>query len=674
MDISYYKKFEPIQGKWYLTKEIGRGAYGVVFEAERRDLIKATCAIKVVSIPSSQYEIEAYRQENHSLDDKSVTSYFYGLVEEFLKEIKMMSLFQGALNIVNIEDYEVKQRQNEIGWDIFISMELLTPINKYFSMNEITEKDVLKLGLDICASLEECKKQNVIHRDIKPGNIFISPNGDFKLGDFGVARTLEKTSSGLSKKGTYTYMAPEVYKGEAYNAGVDIYSLGIVMYKLLNNNFEPFKTGSTFADEENALIRRMKGEKIVSGPANASRKLADVILKACSYDPEERFKSPTEMRRALERCLKEVNDTVINSRNDVRYDDEESVGIFNSGSASGNNSSESNNNDAGSTASNMDAIIISRTINFVLNKFYVEHGIDISNDKIVVSRLETCIKEKVGRLSVGIPIIIDLPYFSATAEGPIHLKMEISPDDVSVDGNFFGNIGNVHTNNQYSNNGAGNNFNENSPKQGFSPEQDDDGTVGIFSSRNSKQKATSMDSDDSSSYETTKRQNIHNNSSDDAKTNNIDDIIVEKVFNFARNKFERENGIHIDDNDIFTLAYKAIIKENIKKLKSGEPTLLDFGYSGAAKVSLKVTVALVNGVVIEHGSSESAKGEIKDEKKCDAESKKKRRVKVDAALVCAYILLFICIDIIPIIPFFGIPFTIGMLVVIVKMTQKRKKK
>ena len=304
MDILDYKKYEPICEKWYLTKEIGRGSFGVVFEAERRDMIKPKSAIKIVSIPSSQSEVESFRQDHYTLDEKSVTSYFYGFVEEFLKEVEMMALFQDHQNIVGIRDYEVKQRQDEIGWDIFIRMELLTPVNKYFAENGITEDSVIKFGIDMCSALEECKNQNIIHRDIKPSNIFVSSNGDFKLGDFGVARTLEKTSSGFSKKGTYTYMAPEVYKGEEYDASIDIYSLGIVMYKMLNNNLEPFKKENTFDDEEMALIRRMRGEKIVEYPANSSKALADIILKACSYNPENRFRSPTDMKISLEKLIK----------------------------------------------------------------------------------------------------------------------------------------------------------------------------------------------------------------------------------------------------------------------------------------------------------------------------------------------------------------------------------
>lgn len=131
---------------------------------------------------------------------------------------------------------------------------------EYYAGKNLTEKEVMKLGIDLCRSLEYCGQLHIIHRDIKPENIFVSRFGDFKLGDFGIARELEKTMSTLSKKGTYSYMAPEMYRGEQYDSRVDIYALGLVLYKLMNHNRLPFlnleKQLITYRDKENALTRR----------------------------------------------------------------------------------------------------------------------------------------------------------------------------------------------------------------------------------------------------------------------------------------------------------------------------------------------------------------------------------------------------------------------------------
>ena len=320
MDISYYKKYEPIDGKWYITKELGSGSFGTVFEIQRKDFPEMKSALKIISIPNSQNEVRSYREENYDLDDKSVTSFFYGFVEEFIKEFKLMSQLKGNSNIVSYEDHDIKKHENGIGWDILIRMELLTPLGKYLADNKPDQNTVIKLGIDMCKALEVCQKNNIIHRDIKPSNIFVSDNGDFKLGDFGVARTLEKTSSGLSKKGTYTYMAPEVFKGEAYGASVDTYSLGIVMYKLLNNNLEPFRTDRTFNNGERAIELRMSGANMAK-PQNADEELAAVILKACSFNPGERYQNPSEMKKRLESILKEkmIDGQFIQKEDDIHH-------------------------------------------------------------------------------------------------------------------------------------------------------------------------------------------------------------------------------------------------------------------------------------------------------------------------------------------------------------------
>lgn len=178
------------------------------------------------------------------------------------------------------------------------------PLLEYTSAEHPMSRDqVIKLGTDMCRALEYCQKQNIIHRDIKPENIFVSKSGDFKLGDFGIARTAEKTMSGLSRKGTYSYMAPEVYRGEEYGASVDIYSLGIVLYRLLNKNRTPFLPDYpqpiTHGDRENAIARRIAGERM-SLPIDARDKLGEIILKACAYEPHERYSTPKQMRMELE--------------------------------------------------------------------------------------------------------------------------------------------------------------------------------------------------------------------------------------------------------------------------------------------------------------------------------------------------------------------------------------
>lgn len=289
--------------EWKIVEKIGEGSFGKVYKACRTEQgTTFYSAIKVITIPSNQGELSSVRSE--SPNEQSVKEYFQGLVDECIQEVSTMEYFRGNSYVVSVEDYKVVEYLDDIGWDIFIRMEYLTSFMEYCAEKPLKEEDVIRLGIDLCKALEYCQCQNIIHRDIKPENIFVSRFGEFKLGDFGIARELDRSMSGLSKKGTFSYMAPEMYKGEEYDARVDIYSLGIVLYKLCNHNRLPFislqKQLITYHDKENALNRRMAGEELPM-PAQADAILGGVILKACAYDRDERYQTAEEFREALER-------------------------------------------------------------------------------------------------------------------------------------------------------------------------------------------------------------------------------------------------------------------------------------------------------------------------------------------------------------------------------------
>ena len=295
------EQLETIWPEWRVVALIGEGSFGKVYKVEREEHgFLDDSAVKVISIPQSNEELKSLRADGY--DETSLRSYFQGIVTDFVNEIKLMVSMKGSANIVSVADYKVVEKTERIGWDIFIRMELLTPLNDYASSKELTEEDVIKLGQDVCSALELCAGKSIIHRDIKPENIFVSSFGDFKVGDFGIARELEKTGGSMSTKGTLSYMAPEIRTSEGYDATVDTYSLGLVLYKLLNNNripfLDPYAQLIQYSDRKNAVDRRLRGE-VLPAPVCASPKMAQVILMACSFDPAMRFKTATAFKYAL---------------------------------------------------------------------------------------------------------------------------------------------------------------------------------------------------------------------------------------------------------------------------------------------------------------------------------------------------------------------------------------
>ena len=284
---------------WETVGIIGRGSFGAVYEIQRDvlgDVEKA--ALKVISIPQHESDIDEMYSDGY--DDESITSTFQNHLKSIVAEYTLMKKMSNSANIVHSEDVRYVQHENGFGWDIFIKMELLTPLTKALPA-DIPEETVVKLAKDMCAALELCRKHGIVHRDIKPQNIFLSPDGNYKLGDFGIAKTVEKTMGG-TKIGTYRFMAPEVYNNQPYGMGADIYSLGLVLYWMLNERRMPFlplppeKLSSGV--EERARNRRFSGEPLPP-PAHGSADLKKIVLKACAFDPKERYSSAAEMLQDL---------------------------------------------------------------------------------------------------------------------------------------------------------------------------------------------------------------------------------------------------------------------------------------------------------------------------------------------------------------------------------------
>ena len=294
------KTSEPSWPGWETIGLIGRGSYGAVYEIQRDvlgELEKA--ALKVVSIPQHENDIAELFSEGYS--EESITNTFREHLKSIVGEYSMMRKMNGSANVVNCDDVRYIQHDDGIGWDVYIKMELLTPLTKFLP-TPIPEDMVIATAKDLCAALILCKKHGILHRDIKPQNIFVSPNGDYKLGDFGIAKVVEHTSNG-TKIGTYKYMAPEIYNNRPYGITSDIYSLGMVLYWLLNERRLPFlplpphplKAGV----DEDARIRRLSGEPLPP-PAHGSDRLKAIVLKACAYQAKYRYQTPEEMLDALE--------------------------------------------------------------------------------------------------------------------------------------------------------------------------------------------------------------------------------------------------------------------------------------------------------------------------------------------------------------------------------------
>ena len=287
---------------WKAIKELGEGGYGKVYEIERTQHgITERDALKIIRIPKNrqQYDELAYRMTSE--DNESIDLVFSEQKDKVIDEIRAMQMLKASDNIVSIKDWSVEKLDDGYSWEIFIRMDVLTPLIRHIKGRKLEDEEVIRLGEDICKALIQCEEENIVHRDIKPDNIMVSPSGKFMLTDFGIARYLvnETTMTGIGSK---PYMAPEVANYQKSNKTVDLYSLGLVLYELLNNNRPPFvnTVGKYSAlDKEAAIQRRIKGEELPE-PACGSDELKRIVLKAASPDPSMRYQTAQEMLSDLE--------------------------------------------------------------------------------------------------------------------------------------------------------------------------------------------------------------------------------------------------------------------------------------------------------------------------------------------------------------------------------------
>ena len=299
---------QPFWESWYIEEKIGEGSFGYVYKISKEEFgAKYYSALKIIPVPGKNAED---KEIFHSGDKSHVTKEYteaiiasiHQEIEAIRHEIQIMSELKGKTNIVSFEDNKIISMEDGIQHYVLIRMELLENLRNYQIEHPLDMEQVILMGKDLCKALILCHKKNIIHRDIKIDNVFVTRDGDFKLGDFGIAKQLIGAEENMSIKGTYDYMAPEMILRQPYDGKVDIYALGMVLYYYANNRKGPFLDPSVaipkFGEKEQANNRRFQGERIPS-PLLANDRLSQVILKAIEYHPKDRYQSAEEFLDAL---------------------------------------------------------------------------------------------------------------------------------------------------------------------------------------------------------------------------------------------------------------------------------------------------------------------------------------------------------------------------------------
>jgi len=284
---------------------LGEGGMGVVYEAEDLRLGRHV-ALKFVV---------------HKKLDRRET------VERFEREARAASVLNHP-NICTVHDV------GEEGGHHFIAMELLEgeSLDALLTRGPLPVRRLLEIGTQIAEALVAAHARGVIHRDVKPANVFVTSTGLVKIMDFGLAKILQSpaaealtaaenevtqtsdlTTPGLAM-GTVSFMSPEQVRGEDVDARSDLFSFGALLYDMAVG--EPPFRGSTPAVKLSGILERNPVPPLDVNPGLPA-KLQDVILKALEKDREERYQTARDMAVDLRRLLREVDSGAITSTSGV---------------------------------------------------------------------------------------------------------------------------------------------------------------------------------------------------------------------------------------------------------------------------------------------------------------------------------------------------------------------
>ena len=269
-----------IQGPRYkIEREIGRGAFGVVYLA-RDNLLRRDVALKVMSIPDGLTEDE----KQH-------------LVDRFYRETRAAAGLSHQ-NVVIIHDISKAKDRH------FISMEFLegVPLSEVISGEPMPLGQALQVADQVLAGLEYAHSREVIHRDVKPDNIFLSGSDGVKLVDFGLARIQASTT--ITQSGTVMgspgYIAPEVIDGKPADKRTDVFSFGAVFYEMLTG-VRPFGPDNAFESFVRVIYRIMSEDPKPPSTLNEAvpAQIDEVVAGMLAKDPDDRYQDGGDARRAL---------------------------------------------------------------------------------------------------------------------------------------------------------------------------------------------------------------------------------------------------------------------------------------------------------------------------------------------------------------------------------------
>ena len=264
-----------------------------------------------LSVPASDSQVRALILSGAYSSEEAVHEYYGKVVADISQELEKGKVLAASGCYSAPIGYQSVVKEEGIGYDVYILYPQYVPLSVLLSENAISNLRAVNLGIDLCEAACACRDAGYLFENINPENIFLTKKGSFLVGGLGLVSLEDLRYACVPEEYIGAYSAPELSDITApLNLTVDLYSIGMVLYRVYNGNHGPFEdenTGEGMADK-----LRMTGKQLPT-PLFADYELASIILKACSFNQEDRYQSPEQFKQALILYMQrnEVSDSLI---------------------------------------------------------------------------------------------------------------------------------------------------------------------------------------------------------------------------------------------------------------------------------------------------------------------------------------------------------------------------
>ena len=224
-------------------------------------------------------------------------NYYKQVAADYQSELETLEKLSASPNIGCYRSYQIEPKEDGVGFEIYLLAEYRQTLSEVLAETPMTQSGAVNLGLDLCSALCSLREAGLIHRNVKPSNVYLSSSGHYLLGDLGIAKIDELKYCSMPENMLSSFSAPELFSLlGTIEPTTDIYSVGMILYRIYNGNHGPFEDEKTSARAADKL--RVTGQQLPA-PMYADYEMADILLKACAFKPEDRYQTPQELQEAL---------------------------------------------------------------------------------------------------------------------------------------------------------------------------------------------------------------------------------------------------------------------------------------------------------------------------------------------------------------------------------------